>query len=210
MVISSKRCNVMPEAYQLRLIESIEWRMWYIAQPAFQSNFNALVKHVHAMPPADKERLHDGYHNAGTQPQCGEKITGRLCVILAPEFCQELGVRNLNTAANVLEQTQQHAYMVNHACYQQVRDIIDMTLTLSPARWSTQAVMFVGFSNPYSLVQYIYHNSNFCKIGVGLCLPTLTWKSLTWKSHITGNFGQIVFFASKSPELWWSNHGSGT
>ena len=81
----------MPEADQLRLLESIEWRMWYIAEPAFQSNFNALVKHVHAMPPADKQRLHDGYHNnAGTQPQCGEKITGRLCMILAPEFCQEL------------------------------------------------------------------------------------------------------------------------
>ena len=123
-----KCCNVMPEADQLRLLESIEWRMWYIAEPAFQSNFNALVKHVHAMPPADKQRLHDGYHNnAGTQPQCGEKITGRLCMILAPEFCQELGVSNLNTAAKLLEQTQQHAFEVNHLCYQQIRDIMELT-----------------------------------------------------------------------------------
>ena len=71
-----KRCNVMQEADQLRLMESIEWRMWYIAEPAFQSNFNALAKQVHEMPPADKERLHDGYHINSAQPQCGEKLQG--------------------------------------------------------------------------------------------------------------------------------------
>ena len=122
-----KRCNVMQEADQLRLMESIEWRMWYIAEPAFQSNFNALAKQVHEMPPADKERLHDGYHINSAQPQCGEKITGRIFMITAPGFCNELHVSNLNTAAKLLEQTQQHAFEVNHLCYQQIRDIMELT-----------------------------------------------------------------------------------
>ena len=122
-----KRCNVMQEADQLRLMESIEWRMWYIAEPAFQSNFNALAKQVHEMPPADKERLLDGYHINSAQPQCGEKITGRIFMITAPGFCNELHVSNLNTAAKLLEQTQQHAFEVNHLCYQQIRDIMELT-----------------------------------------------------------------------------------
>jgi len=48
-------------------------------------------------------------------------------MITAPGFCNELHVSNLNTAAKLLEQTQQHAFEVNHLCYQQIRDIMELT-----------------------------------------------------------------------------------